>query len=90
MEEVVLSIAIVATLVTMFFVPIDKEYLEYFEFKTLSTTCEDFTINGSAAYNKDKTAIHISDVEYWFVYGMMFVVLMVCVMASSQVAKKVT
>lgn len=34
-REVVLSIAIVATLVTMFFVPIDKEYLEYFEFKTL-------------------------------------------------------
>ena len=28
----------------------------------------------------------ISDVEYWFVYGMMFAVLMVCVMGSSQVA----
>lgn len=28
----------------------------------------------------------ISDVEYWFLYGMMFVVLMVCVMGSSQVA----
>ncbi len=28
----------------------------------------------------------ISDIEYWFVYGMMFVVLMVCVMGSSQVA----
>jgi len=34
-KEVVLSIAIVATIITMFFVPIDKEYLDYFEFKTL-------------------------------------------------------
>lgn len=31
----------------------------------------------------------ISDIEYWFVYGMMFVVLMVCVMGSSQVASSI-
>jgi Na+/H+ antiporter NhaD/arsenite permease-like protein len=36
-KEVVLSIAIVATIITMFFVPVDKEYLGYFEFKTLIT-----------------------------------------------------
>ncbi len=34
-KEVVLSIAIIATIATMFFVPIDKEYGNYFEFKTL-------------------------------------------------------
>ena len=34
-KEVVLSIAIVATIVTMFFIPPDKEYLGYFETKTL-------------------------------------------------------
>ncbi|MBQ2827811.1 MAG: citrate transporter [Clostridia bacterium] len=34
-REVVLSIAIVLTIVTCFFVPIDKEYLGYFEYKTL-------------------------------------------------------
>ena len=34
-KEVVLSIAIIAAIITMFFVPIDKEYLEYFEIKTL-------------------------------------------------------
>ncbi len=34
-KEVVLSIAIVATIITMFFVPIDKAYLDYFEYKTL-------------------------------------------------------
>ncbi len=34
-KEVVLSIAIVCMIVTCFFVPIDKEYLDYFEVKTL-------------------------------------------------------
>ena len=35
-----------------------------FEFKTISTTCKEFQINGSAAYNKDKTSIYISNIEY--------------------------
>ena len=34
-KEVVLSIAFVAMVITIFFVPIDKEYLGYFEYKTL-------------------------------------------------------
>lgn len=34
-KEVVLSIAIVAAIITCFFVPPDKQYLEYFEWKTL-------------------------------------------------------
>jgi len=36
-KEVVLSIAIIATIVTCFFVPPDKEYLGYFEWKTLAS-----------------------------------------------------
>ena len=35
-KNVVMEIAFVAAVVTMFFVPVDKEYLEYFDFKTLS------------------------------------------------------
>ena len=35
-----------------------------FEFKTMSSTCEEFTLTGSAAYNKDKTSIYISEVDY--------------------------
>ncbi len=31
----------------------------------------------------------ITQVEYWFIYGMMFVILMVCVLASSQVATSI-
>lgn len=34
-KEVVLSIAIICTIVTMFFVPVDKEYMGYFDYKTL-------------------------------------------------------
>lgn len=35
-----------------------------FTFQQLTTSCEEFDLLGSVAYNKDKTAIHISDVEY--------------------------
>lgn len=35
-----------------------------YEFKTISTTCEDFKITGSAAYNKEKATIYISNVEF--------------------------
>jgi len=35
-----------------------------FEFKTISSNCVDFKVTGSAAYNKDKTAIYISNVEF--------------------------
>ena len=31
----------------------------------------------------------ITEGEYWFIYGLMFVVLMICVMASSQVASSI-
>ncbi|MBR3145639.1 MAG: helix-turn-helix transcriptional regulator [Bacilli bacterium] len=35
-----------------------------YEFKTITTTCSDFKIAGSAAYNKDKATIYISNVEF--------------------------
>lgn len=35
-----------------------------FEFKTISSQCKDFNITGSAAYNKDKTSIYISNIEF--------------------------
>lgn len=34
-NEVVLSIAIVLTIITCFFIPIDKEYINYFDFNTI-------------------------------------------------------
>jgi transcriptional regulator with XRE-family HTH domain len=35
-----------------------------FEFKTITSKCSDFKITGSAAYNKDKAAIYISNIEF--------------------------
>lgn len=35
-----------------------------FEFKTLTSSCEEFELSGSMAYNKDKTSIYISNVNY--------------------------
>lgn len=35
-----------------------------FELKTIASTCEEFQITGSAAYNKDKASIIISDISY--------------------------
>ena len=35
-----------------------------FEFKTLSSNCSNFTITGSIAYNKNRSSIYISHVNY--------------------------
>lgn len=35
-----------------------------FEFKTLSSNCDNFIISGSISYNDKKTSIHISEVDY--------------------------
>ena len=35
-----------------------------FEFKTISTACSEFKVNGSIAYDKDKSSIYISHIDY--------------------------
>lgn len=35
-----------------------------FEFKTISSSCTDFEISGSISYNKRKSAIYISNIDY--------------------------
>ena len=35
-----------------------------FEFKQISTSCENFNLTGSMAYSKDKTSIYISNINY--------------------------
>lgn len=51
---------------------------------TTSVTVAD--INGNAVISEDTS---ITDSQYWFIYGILFVVLMVNVMASSQIASSV-
>ena len=35
-----------------------------FEFKTISTSCEKFNVSGSIAYDKEKSSIYISNINY--------------------------
>lgn len=42
---------------------INNNHSDY-EFKTISSKCADFKITGSAAYNKEKATIYISNVEF--------------------------
>lgn len=35
-----------------------------FEFKTISTNCEKFNVSGSIAYDKDRSSIYISNINY--------------------------
>ena len=57
---ILVSILIILLIVGYIFYGSDSSY----EFKTITTTCEDFKISGSAAYNKDKATIYISNVEF--------------------------
>lgn len=53
-----ISILIIATILLL------GNHSHNFEFKTLTSNCKDFNITGSLAYNKDKTSIYISDINY--------------------------
>lgn len=57
-------ISIIVILIIISFVIIFRPKEENFEFKTLSTSCENFNISGNIAYNKSKSAIYISNIKY--------------------------
>ena len=49
-------------LIINFILYINKD--EDFKFKTLSSSCENFTISGNIAYNDNKTSIYITNIQY--------------------------
>lgn len=62
----VFLVSLIITLGVIVFISI-MFYMSYnsdFSFKMLSTTCDNFTISGSIAYNQKKSSIYISNVEY--------------------------
>lgn len=61
LNKYLIIIFIVIILIGIYILFIHKDG---FEFKTLGTTCNDFTVTGSIAYNKDKSSIYISNVNY--------------------------
>ena len=61
---VVIGLILIFLLLLCIFVCNHKSSKNNFEFKTITTSCREFNITGSAAYNKDKTSIYISNINY--------------------------
>lgn len=57
-----LVIAVVCIIVCLFLI-LNKSDNDFY-LKTLSTTCDNFNLYGSIAYNNNKTSIHISNISY--------------------------
>ena len=55
---------LVAIAIIVFIVKITIHINESFKFKTITSSCDTFEVSGSIAYNKKKSAIYISNVEY--------------------------
>lgn len=62
-KRVFLIVFVVMVLIFLIVTLILKNHND-FEFKTISTSCKEFNITGSAAYNKDKSSIYISNINY--------------------------
>ncbi len=61
---VVASIAVLIIGGAIIFKSVVDKKKDNFEFKTLSSSCSEFTLYGSIAYNADKTSIYIPNVTY--------------------------
>ena len=61
--KIIIPILIIIVVIILLIFLLNKNNKD-FEFKTISSKCSDFKITGSAAYNKDKTSIYISNIEF--------------------------
>ena len=59
---IILIIILVIAIIALIFNLINHH--QSFEFKTISSSCSDFKITGSAAYNNNKTSLYISNIDY--------------------------
>ena len=59
--SVILTIIIVLIILVIFII---KSNVNSFEFKQISTSCTEFKITGSVAYNKKNSSIYISNIEF--------------------------
>lgn len=56
----IITVVIIAVILSVIFIFNRND----FDFKTLDTTCSEFSISGSVAYNKSKAYIYISNIDY--------------------------
>lgn len=61
---IIISLAIIVIIIAIMLITNAINTNNNFEFKTIKSNCEEFTLTGSAAYNQDKTSIYISNVDY--------------------------
>ncbi len=59
---VVLVLLVVALIIFLIYFLASKD--EDFQFKTLSSSCDNFTLSGNVSYNKNKSAIYITNIKY--------------------------
>lgn len=57
-------VCIILLLILMLFLFFHHKSEKNFEFKTLSSSCNEFNISGSIAYNQNKSSIYISTINY--------------------------
>ena len=60
--KIIFLILIFTTIIFLGIVLLNRE--SNFEFKTLSSNCSNFNISGSISYNKKKSAIYVTNIEY--------------------------
>ncbi len=60
---VVISVLLVILIIVISIIFIHNDSHD-FEFKQISTSCDNFNVTGSMAYNNDKTSLYISSVEF--------------------------
>lgn len=63
-KKLLYVIGILLVIIVIIFIIIYIKNKNDFSFKTLSTTCNNYTITGSIAYNKKKSSIYISNIDY--------------------------
>ena len=59
---IIISILILFIIGIIIFILLNNN--DSYEFKTLSSTCNEYEVSGSIAYDKNKSSIYISDINY--------------------------
>ena len=63
-KKISIIVAIILLIVIIIVTILSINNKDTFLFKTISTTCDKFQVSGSIAYDKDKTSIYISKIDY--------------------------
>ena len=63
-NKIIIYILLSLIIISLLIINIYNRNSSDFKFKTLTTTCDNFTITGSLSYNNKKSAIYISNIEY--------------------------